>query len=74
MAKPRKYGDEYKKFHKSKKSKKARARRNTARRNSGLSKGSKMEVHHTKPNAKGSTRVVSRRTNRRIGRPGGKKK
>ena len=70
---PRNYDREYKKFHKKKSSKKARARRNKARRSSGLPKGSKKEVHHTKANAKGRTRVVSRKTNRRIGKPGRKR-
>ena len=63
----RNYDREYKKFHKKKSSKKARARRNKAHRKAKPAKG--MEVHHTKANAKGRTRVVSRKTNRRIGKP-----
>lgn len=64
----RNYGREYKKFHKSKKSKKARARRNKAHRKAKPARG--MEVHHTKPHARGKTKVVTRKTNRRIGKPG----
>ena len=65
---PRNYMKEYDKFHKSKASKKARARRNKAHRKAKPAKG--MEVHHTKPHAKGKTKVVTRKTNRRIGKPG----
>ena len=50
---PRNYRKEYDKFHKSKASKKARARRNKAHRKAKPAKG--MEVHHTKPHAKGKT-------------------
>ena len=64
----RDYDDEYKKFHKSKASKKARARRNKAHRKAKPAKGK--EVHHTKAHAKGKPKVVSRKTNRRIGKPG----
>lgn len=74
----RNYDEEYKKFHKSKKSKKARASRNKARRkairNGTVKKGDSKEVHHSKPHAKGKTKVVSRKTNRRIGKPGRKKR
>ncbi len=73
-AKARNYDREYKKFHKSKKAKTARAARNTARRQSGLKKGDPREVDHKRPLSKGGTnkksnrRVVSRAANRRKGK------
>ena len=70
---PRNYKKEYSKFHKSKASKKARARRNKCRRKAVSSgkakKGDKREGHHTKANAKGKCVQVSRKRNRRIGKP-----
>ena len=73
----RDYDDEYKKFHKSKKSKKARARRNKCRRKAIKSgkakKGDKKEGHHTKAHARGRCIQTSRKKNRRMGKPGRKK-
>ena len=71
---PRDYKAEYKKFHKSKASKKARARRNKCRRKAVSSgkakKGDSKEGHHTKAHAKGKCVQTFRKRNRRIGKPG----
>jgi hypothetical protein len=52
----------------------ARVRRNQARAKAlkagTVKKGDSKEVHHTKANAKGKTRVTSRTENRKIGKPG----
>ncbi len=72
MAK-RNYKKEYDEFHGKPEQKKARAQRNTARRQSGLKKGDPREVDHKKPlskggsNAKINRRIVSRLTNRKKG-------
>jgi len=73
----RDYKKEYKKFHSSRKAKKHRAMRNTARRRmvkAGLvKKGDGKHVDHIKPLSKGGTngrknlRVVSAKTNLRKG-------
>ena len=73
MVKKRDYKKEYKRDHASRKSKKARAARNKARRVMGLKKGDPREVDHKKPISKGGSngkknlRVVSRTTNRKKG-------
>ena len=75
---PRNYKQEYKTSQSSLASKKARARRNKARRKAirkgRVRKGDSKELDHKRANARGKTRVVSRRTNRRRGKPGRKKK
>ena len=69
----RNYRREYDTYHSKRKQKKNRAKRNTARRRSGLKVGDPREVDHKKPLSKGGSngkrnlRVVSRRTNRRKG-------
>tara|TARA_R100000231_G_scaffold128003_4_gene98980 strand:- start:608 stop:844 length:237 start_codon:yes stop_codon:yes gene_type:complete len=69
----RNYRREYDTYHRKRKQKKNRAKRNTARRRSGLKVGDPREVDHKKPLSKGGSnrkrnlRVVSRRTNRRKG-------
>lgn len=69
----RNYRREYDMYHGTEKQKKNRAKRNSARRKSGLKVGDPREVDHKKPlsrgggNGKRNLRVVSRRTNRRKG-------
>ncbi len=69
----RNYKKEYKDYHKKPKQIKNRAKRNKARRVSGLKKGDKREVDHKKPLSKGGSngrknlRIVSRTTNRKKG-------
>lgn len=69
----RNYRREYDTYHSSREQKKNRAKRNTARRRSGLKVGDPREVDHKRPlsrgggNGKKNLRVVSRRTNRRKG-------
>ena len=71
--KKRNYKKEYKKFHGKPKQIKNRAKRNTARRVSGLKKGDKREVDHKNPlsrggsNSRKNTRIVSRTVNRKKG-------
>lgn len=71
--KKRDYDKEYARDHASKKSKTARAARNTARRQAGLKKGDGLEVDHKKPLSKGGSnapsnrRVVTQKTNRKKG-------
>ena len=63
-------GSEYDAYHGTKEQKKRRAQRNKARRKSGLKVGDSREVHHVGASRKGSlpkkTRVVSKKTNRKI--------
>ncbi len=72
-AKKRDYKKEYSDFHGTKEQKLNRAKRNKARKDSGLKKGDKREVDHIKPLSKGgsngtkNTRVVSKKTNRKKG-------
>lgn len=69
----RNYRREYDTYHSKRKQKKNRAKRNTARRRSGLKVGDPREVDHKRPLSRGggngrkNLRVVSRRTNRRKG-------
>ena len=69
----RNYKKEYKTFHGKPNQVKNRAKRNTARRVSGLKKGDKREADHIKPLSKGGSnlkkniRIVSRTTNRKKG-------
>ena len=69
----RNYKKEYKTFHGKPKQVKNRAKRNTARRVSGLKVGDKREVDHKRPLSKGGSnsrknmRIVSRTTNRKKG-------
>lgn len=69
--KKRDYKKEYKEYHGKPEQIKARAKRNAAREEMGLSKGDKREVDHIKPLSKGGSnskknlRVVSRTTNRK---------
>lgn len=71
--KKRDYKKEYREFHGTEEQKKARAARNAARAEMGLSKGDPREVDHIKPLSKGGSnskrnlRVVSRSTNRKKG-------
>lgn len=69
----RNYRKEYDDYHGKAPQKKARARRNAARRDAmaagTVKKGDSREVHHSRPNARGKTRVTSRAENRRIGKP-----
>jgi 5-methylcytosine-specific restriction endonuclease McrA len=77
MAKKPDYKKIYKKYHASRKAKKARAARNKARRmmvRAGkVRKGDGKEVDHKRPLSKGGTsrrknlRVISRKKNRRAG-------
>ena len=73
MKRKRNYRREYDTYHSKRKQKKNRAKRNTARRRSGLKVGDPREVDHKRPlsrgggNGKRNLRVVSRRTNRRKG-------
>ena len=73
MARKRNYRREYDTYHSKREQKKNRAKRNTARRRSGLKVGDPREVDHKKPlsrgggNGKRNLRVVSRRANRRKG-------
>ena len=70
---PRNFAKEYADYHSKPKQKKNRAKRNTARRQSGLKVGDKREVDHKIPlskggtNAKSNRRIVSRTTNRKKG-------
>lgn len=68
MAKKRDYKKEYKRDHSSKAAKKARARRNRDRaeavKDGRVKKGDGKEVDHPAGNAKGKTRILSRRQNR----------
>jgi hypothetical protein len=73
----RDYKKEYRTYHAKPSQKKRRAQRNSSRSKAmkagKVKKGDGKEVHHTKPTLLGSlgqsTRVVSRKTNRRIGHP-----
>lgn len=75
MAKKRNYKKEYETYHGTEEQKNNRVKRNAARRKAEaegkVSKGDDKEVDHKKPlskggsNAKGNTRVVSRKTNRK---------
>lgn len=73
----RNYRKEYDDYHAKPEQKKRRAERNASRskaKNAGkVKKGDGKEVHHTRPTISGalgsSTRVISRRANRRIGHP-----
>jgi 5-methylcytosine-specific restriction endonuclease McrA len=77
MKKKVNYKKAYKKYHSSTKAKKARAKRNAARRKmvkaGKVRKGDGKEVHHKKPLSKGGTnkrsnlKVTSRKKNRRAG-------
>jgi len=73
MTRKRNYRREYDTYHSKRKQKKNRAKRNTARRRSGLKVGDPREVDHKRPLSRGggngrrNLRVVSRRTNRRKG-------
>ncbi len=73
VLKKRNYKKEYKKFQGKPGQIKNRAKRNKARRVSGLKKGDKREVDHKKPlsrggsNKKSNTRIVSRTVNRKKG-------
>ena len=73
MTAKRDYKKEYKRDHSSPTSKKHRAARNKARRESILKKGDSREIDHIKPlskggaNSKKNTRIVSRSTNRKKG-------
>ena len=71
---PRKYKREYASYHALPEQKKRRAKRNKARRKATKSgrvrKGDGKEVHHTNRSLRGSTKVVSRRANRKAGSPG----
>jgi len=73
MKRKRNYRREYDTYHSKRKQKKNRAKRNTARRRSGLKVGDPREVDHKRPLSRGggngrrNLRVVSRRTNRRKG-------
>ncbi len=73
MATARNYKKEYKDYHAKPAQKKARAARNAARAEMGLSKGDPREVDHKIPLSKGGSnskknlRVVARSTNRRKG-------
>ncbi len=70
---PRDYRKEYDEFHGKPGQIANRAKRNSARSESGLKKGDGREVDHIKPlskggsNSKSNTRVVSRETNRKKG-------
>ena len=81
--KKRNYDKEYKDYHGTAEQKKRRAERNRARRKAAkagkVKKGDGKEVHHTKAKRKGKltgpTKVVSKKTNRKIQpKRGGKKK
>lgn len=69
----RNYKKEYKEYHGTEEQKKARAKRNAARAEMGLSKGDPREVDHKRPLSKGGSnskknlRVVARSTNRKKG-------
>ena len=69
----RNYKKEYKTFHGKPKQVENRAKRNTARRVSGLKVGDKREADHIRPLSKGGSnlkkniRIVSRTTNRKKG-------
>ena len=69
----RDYKKEYKTYHGKPEQIKNRAKRNTARRVSGLKKGDKREIDHKKPLSRGGSngrknlRIVSRTTNRKKG-------
>ena len=71
--KKRDYKKEYKEYHGKPEQIEARAARNAARAEMGLSKGDKREVDHIKPLSKGGSnskknlRVVARSTNRKKG-------
>ena len=71
--KKRNYKKEYRDYHGKPAQVKNRAKRNTARREAGLSKGNPKEAHHVKPLSKGGSnkpsnvRAVSRTTNRKKG-------
>ena len=73
MRAKRNYKKEYARDHASPVSKKARAKRNGARRRAGLRVGDGLEVDHVRPlsrggtNARGNTRVVTRKVNRKKG-------
>ena len=70
----RDYKKEYKRDQAGRPAKKNRAARNKARRKAlrsgSAKKGDNLESHHSKPYARGRTRLVERSTNRRIGKPG----
>lgn len=69
----RDYKKEYADYHSKPEQIANRAKRNAARRESGLAKGDPREVDHKVPlskggsNSKSNTRIVSRTTNRRKG-------
>lgn len=64
----RNYKKEYERYHSSEKAKKQRARNNKARRKAiregRVKKGSKKDVAHTKPGARGGTFIQDRSKNR----------
>jgi hypothetical protein len=74
MAKKRNYKKEYRDYHGTPEQKKRRAERNRARRKAmkagRVKKGDGKEVHHTRAKRTGKlsgpTRVVSKKTNRKI--------
>ena len=65
-------------YHATDKQKTNRAKRNGARRKAikagRVKKGDGKEVHHTRGIKKNTTRVVSRRANRKAGSPGKRKR
>lgn len=67
----RNYRKEYDNYQGTTEQKRNRAKRNTARRQSGLKKGDQREVDHIKPlskggsNSKSNRRIVSRAANRK---------
>lgn len=73
MTKPRDYKKEYRDFHGKPEQIKKRDARNAARADMGLKVGDPREVHHVRGieagNSKDNLRVVSRSTNRKIGKP-----